>query len=405
MQFPCLLSFSPCLSLLCCEPPVSSYCSIVTASKRAHCPRLQAVWHCWHRGIHQRNEYGNKLLRHLIFTGQVDGWHSWDSVEPNLAGSVSSAHCPDTYCMGRSVGGVFFFFYCIWFKANQLQRLLMLSMHFLEARITPPRLLKWEFCLTLISCGEICKRLIKKSKQWGSTGICIITTLLWMLPEALEINRAWGGGPVLRWIWQRKTTTLTLITRWTLTHIPFSCLALPAKNVLNLRQLLYQFSVLVKPRLGFLAKLAKRTRRLIIFHKSWRLSPNAMRGIPKGAGQCSVFPVAINTDGSAATQGRQQCKIFFVPVWREKAPVVEIMWKANQRQRTVSLPLVGKANQVWSFQPGVTMTLGDATCHPVPESGNLSRSSPFAECVPPSGIYCVQHTWKKNKKKWRKASV
>lgn len=131
-----------------------------------------------------------------------------------------------------------------------------------------------------------------------------------MLPEALEINRAWGGGPVMRWIWQQKTTTLTLITRWTLTHIPFFCLALPAKNVLNLRQLLYHFSVLVKPRLGFLAKLAKRTRRLIIFHKSWRLSPNAMRGIPKGAGQCSVFPVAINTDGSAATQGRQQCKIF-----------------------------------------------------------------------------------------------
>lgn len=85
---------------------------------------------------------------------------------------------------------------------------------------------------------------------------------------------------------------------------------LPRSACKKCAELLYHFSVLVKPRLGFLAKLAKRTRRLIIFHKSWRLSPNAMRGIPKGAGQCSVFPVAINTDGSAATQGRQQCKIF-----------------------------------------------------------------------------------------------
>lgn len=43
---------------------------------------------------------------------------------------------------------------------------------------------------------------------------------------------------------------------------------------------------------------------------------------------------------------------------REKASVVKIMWKANQRQRTVSLPLVGKANQVWSLQPGNHDTRG-----------------------------------------------
>lgn len=49
---------------------------------------------------------------------------------------------------------------------------------------------------------------------------------------------------------------------------PFLLLCSARKNVLNLRQLLYHFSVLVKPQLGFLAKLAKRTRRLIIFHKS-----------------------------------------------------------------------------------------------------------------------------------------
>lgn len=53
----------------------------------------------------------------------------------------------------------------------------------------------------------------------------------------------------------------------------------------------------------------------------------------------------------------------------------------------------------------VTMTLGDATCHPVPESGNLARFSPFAEHGPPSGIYCLQHAWKKKTKKGRKASV
>lgn len=50
--------------------------------------------------------------------------------------------------------------------------------------------------------------------------------------------------------------------------LPHSAHSCPTKNVLNLRQLLYHFSVLVKPQLGFLAKLAKRTRRLIIFHKS-----------------------------------------------------------------------------------------------------------------------------------------
>lgn len=136
----------------------------------------------------------------------------------------------------------------------------------------------------------------------------------------IDVNRSFGDKQSVR---RRRPSpevslaaenhTFILITRWTLTHIPFSSLALPAvahKNVLNLIQLLYHSSVLVKPRLGFLAKLAKRTRRLIIFHKSWRLSPNAMRGIPKGAGQCLVFPVAINTNGSAATQRRQQCKIF-----------------------------------------------------------------------------------------------
>lgn len=50
--------------------------------------------------------------------------------------------------------------------------------------------------------------------------------------------------------------------------LPHSQPQLPTKNVQNRRQLLYHFSVLVKPRLGFLAKLAKRTRYLIIFHKS-----------------------------------------------------------------------------------------------------------------------------------------
>lgn len=62
-------------------------------------------------------------------------------------------------------------------------------------------------------------------------------------------------------------------------------------------------------------------------------------------------------------------------------------------------PAGGKSKSSVKLPAGVTMTLGDATCHPVPESGNLSRSSPFTECVPPSGIYCVQHTLKKKEKK------
>lgn len=127
-----------------------------------------------------------------------------------------------------------------------------------------------------------------------------------------------------------------------------------------------------------------------------------MKGIPKGAGQCSVFPVAINTDGSAATQGRQQGKIFFVPVWREKTPVVRNHVKSKSEAEDSLSPAGGKSKSSVKLPAGVTMTLGDATCHSVPESGNLSRSSPFAECAPPSGIYCVQHTWKKKKVKGSK---
>lgn len=176
--------------------------------------------------------------------------------------------------------------------------------------------------------------------------------------------------------------------------------------MLNLRQLLYHFSVLVKPQLGFLAKLAKRTRHLIIFHKSRHLSPNAMKGIPKGAGNCLVFPVAINTDGSAATQGRQQCKIFSVPVSRERARESssgQNHVKSKSEAEDSLPPAGGKSKSSVKLPAGVTMTLGDATCHPVPESGNHAWSLPFASVYLPLG-YIVCNTLRK-KKKWRKASV
>lgn len=55
-----------------------------------------------------------------------------------------------------------------------------LAFFLLLSPITLLWILKWEFCLTLISGGEVCMKLIRKSKRGGSScSVCnIILTLL-----------------------------------------------------------------------------------------------------------------------------------------------------------------------------------------------------------------------------------
>lgn len=130
--FPDLYSFPLSLSALGCEVVVSKYCSIVTAQWRAQCPQLQAVWRCWHRRIHRVMSIATNLLRHLIsLPGQVDGWHSGDLIEPDLAARRElAALTPIVSAEWRSV--------CLRMHCKQInRRTSMPSLHFFFFVVSP----------------------------------------------------------------------------------------------------------------------------------------------------------------------------------------------------------------------------------------------------------------------------
>lgn len=206
--FPDLYSFPPSLPSLGCEVVVSKYCSIVTVQWWAQCPHLQAVLQCWHRGIRWVMSIATNSSVISFFTGPVDGWHSRDFIEPDLAARQEVAVLSPIVSREEYfvfVGFLFLYIYIYFFfasvyafKRDQLRGTLMPSLDFFLSPITPPRLLKREFCLTLISCGEACKKLIRKSKRGGSSSICnIISTLLC---ECLGNKQSVGRISVQRWI-------------------------------------------------------------------------------------------------------------------------------------------------------------------------------------------------------------
>lgn len=112
VYLPDLCSFPPSLSSLGCEAAVSKYCSIVTVWWRAQCP--PSCLALLTQGDSLGNEYCNKLLRHLIFARQVDGWHSRDLIERDLPARRELAVLSLTVSgEGWFVFLLFFFFFYI----------------------------------------------------------------------------------------------------------------------------------------------------------------------------------------------------------------------------------------------------------------------------------------------------
>lgn len=202
-----LICTASCLSSLGCESVVSKYCSIVTGKWRAQCPQLQAVCCCWHRGIHRVMSVATNSSVISFFALPVDGWLSRDSIELDLAARRTLT------VLSPIMSGVFFLYSCMHLYVKQMNerdisayldqnrsitRTLLPSLHFFFiSPITPPWLLKWEFCLTLISCGEVCKKLIRKSKRAGRSSICNIISVL--VCKCLRNKQSMGKNLVQRW--------------------------------------------------------------------------------------------------------------------------------------------------------------------------------------------------------------
>lgn len=126
---------------------------------------------------------------------------------------------------------------------------------------------------------------------------------------------------------------------------------------------------------------------------------------PKEQAHCLVFPVAINMDGSTATQGRQCVKSFCAHFERERKPQWSKSCEKQIRGR-------GQSPSRW-WEKQIKCEASSRGNHDTQRCNLLSHAwvgdprlvLAICECVPPYGIYCVQHTWKKKTKKWRKASV
>lgn len=154
--------------------------------------------------------------------------------------------CPVTYCVWRELAAYVYTFIhtfleiqesvnvyfsqnkCITIDINAFPACLFFVLCFfvfLISHYSPPSphhmLVKWVFCLSLISFGEVCNNLIRKSKSWEVKQCVynIARTVCECSGDKQSMGRRW----VQSWIGHSsEATTWTLITSWTLTHIPFS---------------------------------------------------------------------------------------------------------------------------------------------------------------------------------------